>query len=153
MSVVTTEITYRYPGHLPELFQHQAAEVCCTIPFIYRVYSDGPGVYQADFKWQAMYGDVVRIKGPLGVCQIILLVQLTYPNKNWRLTQEDRLWISDPKALQYIYQTSGYNFPKAPERRELSRLLMGRGLVWADGKLGLSCISCRWLNYDYRWRS
>ena len=45
------------------------------------------------------------------------------------------LWISDPKALQYIFQTSGYNFPKQPERRVLSRLVGDTGLTWADGEL------------------
>ena len=43
------------------------------------------------------------------------------------------LWLSDPKALQYIYQTSGYNFPKQPERRVLSGLIGDHGLTWADG--------------------
>jgi hypothetical protein len=42
--------------------------------------------------------------------------------------------ISDPKALRYIYQTSGYSFPKQAERIELSRLIGGRGILWADGK-------------------
>jgi hypothetical protein len=67
--------------------------------------------------------------------------------------QEDRLIISDPKALQYIFHTSGrytsrsfnnspdvrtyitgYGFLKWPERTEISRILMGRGLLWADGE-------------------
>lgn len=48
-------------------------------------------------------------------------------------SQEDMLWVSDPKALQYIYQTSGYNFPKQPERRILSRLIGDSGLTWAEG--------------------
>ncbi|RDB25056.1 Leukotriene-B4 omega-hydroxylase 3 [Hypsizygus marmoreus] len=78
-------------GNLPEYFQSQAGE--------------------ADFKWQAEYGDVVRLKAPFG---------------------EDRLLISDPKALQYVYQTSGYNFSKQPERRELSRVVSGRGILWAE---------------------
>ncbi|KAF5345368.1 hypothetical protein D9758_008507 [Tetrapyrgos nigripes] len=68
----------------------------------------------ADFKWQKQFGDVVRFKGIFG---------------------EDRLLISDPKALQYIMHTSGYNFPKWPERTEISRVLMGRGLLWADGDI------------------
>ncbi|KAF9462391.1 cytochrome P450 [Collybia nuda] len=67
---------------------------------------------EADFKWQSEYGDIVRFKGPFG---------------------EDRLLVSDPKALQYIYQTSGYNFVKQVERRELSRIISGRGILWADG--------------------
>ncbi|CDO76737.1 hypothetical protein BN946_scf184813.g7 [Trametes cinnabarina] len=65
-----------------------------------------------DFKWQEQYGSVVRVKAPFG---------------------EDMLWISDPKALQYVYQTSGYNFPKQPERRVLSRLIGDTGLTWAEG--------------------
>ncbi|KAL9711697.1 hypothetical protein Ac2012v2_004769 [Leucoagaricus gongylophorus] len=70
-------------------------------------------VGDADFKYQEEYGGVVRIKGAFG---------------------EDRLLISDPKALQYILHTSGYNFLKWPERTEISRVLMGRGLLWADGE-------------------
>ncbi|KAG6808982.1 hypothetical protein H0H92_002100 [Tricholoma furcatifolium] len=46
---------------------------------------------------------------------------------------EERLHVSDPKAVQYIYQTSGYNFPKQLERRESSRLITGKGILWADG--------------------
>ncbi|KAK7472961.1 hypothetical protein VKT23_001065 [Stygiomarasmius scandens] len=68
----------------------------------------------ADFKWQSQFGDVVRVKGVFG---------------------EDRLLISDPKALQYIMHTSGYAYPKWPERTEISRVLMGRGLLWADGDI------------------
>ncbi|KAJ3749248.1 cytochrome P450 [Lentinula detonsa] len=64
-----------------------------------------------DFKWKQQFGDIVRIKGPFG---------------------EDRLVVSDPKAMQYIFQTAGYGFLKWPERTEISRVLMGRGLLWAD---------------------
>ncbi|KAF8963608.1 cytochrome P450 [Flammula alnicola] len=67
---------------------------------------------EIDFKWQEAYGGVVRFKGPFG---------------------EDRLLVSDPKALQYIYHISGYNFSKQPERREMTRMLTGRGIVWAEG--------------------
>ncbi|GLB37309.1 putative cytochrome p450 [Lyophyllum shimeji] len=78
-----------------------------------------PEIFQSqvgapDFKYQCQFGDVVRIKGPFG---------------------EDRLLISDPKALQYIFHTSGYGFLKWPERTEISRVLMGRGLLWADGEI------------------
>ncbi|KAF9047357.1 cytochrome P450 [Panaeolus papilionaceus] len=78
-----------------------------------------PEIFQSqagvpDFKYQSKFGDVVRVKGPFG---------------------EDRLLISDPKALQYIFHTSGYGFLKWPERTEISRVLMGRGLLWADGEI------------------
>ncbi|KAK0462485.1 cytochrome P450 [Desarmillaria tabescens] len=79
-------------GNLPELLKGQAGEI--------------------DFKWQAMYGDIVRIRAPLG---------------------EDRLLVSDPKALQYIYQTSGYRFIKPPGRKEIGRLITGPGILFAEG--------------------
>ncbi|KAK0475530.1 cytochrome P450 [Armillaria novae-zelandiae] len=79
-------------GNLPDLLKGQAGEV--------------------DFKWQAQYGDIVRIRAALG---------------------EDRLLVSDPKALQYIYQTSGYRFIKHPGRMELGRLLTGSGILLAEG--------------------
>ncbi|KAJ3874522.1 cytochrome P450 [Lentinula edodes] len=65
-----------------------------------------------DFEWQENYGDVVRFKGSFG---------------------SEYLMISDPKALQRIFQTSGYRWRKTPQRREFSRLLAGKGLAWADG--------------------
>lgn len=71
-------------GNLPEIFQSQAG-----VP---------------DFKYQQDYGDVVRIKGPFGVLQIIIsdLERMLFIS-----IQEDRLLLSDPKALQYIFHTSG----------------------------------------------
>ncbi|OAX39240.1 cytochrome P450 [Rhizopogon vinicolor AM-OR11-026] len=67
---------------------------------------------ETDFKWQAQYGDVVRFKSLFG---------------------EDQLMISDPAALQYIFAKSGYRFPKQEDRRILSLLLNGRGILFADG--------------------
>ncbi|KAL0955684.1 hypothetical protein HGRIS_001908 [Hohenbuehelia grisea] len=65
----------------------------------------------ADFRWQETYGDVVRFRSVLG---------------------EERLLICDPKALQHIHHTSGYNWHKQEERRELTDLIAGKGLLWAD---------------------
>ncbi|KAK0202327.1 cytochrome P450 [Desarmillaria ectypa] len=67
---------------------------------------------ETDFKWRDKYGDVLRIQAPLG---------------------EDRLFIADPKAIQYIYHTASYRFPKAEGRRQISRLLFGPGLSNVDG--------------------
>ncbi|KAJ7037978.1 cytochrome P450 [Mycena alexandri] len=67
---------------------------------------------ETDFKWQAQFGDVVRVKGVLGT---------------------DRLLVSDPKALHHIF-TSGYNISKTGFRREITRLLTGPGLGWANGE-------------------
>ncbi|GJJ11694.1 hypothetical protein Clacol_005930 [Clathrus columnatus] len=36
-------------------------------------------------------------------------------------------------AIQYILNTSGYNFPKTPSGRASSALILGKGIVWADG--------------------
>ncbi|KAJ8584424.1 cytochrome P450 [Rhizopogon salebrosus TDB-379] len=79
-------------GNMKELYQGQAAE--------------------ADFKWQAQYGNVVRFKALFG---------------------EDQLMISDPAALQYIFVRSGYRFPKLQDRSALGKLVNGRGILWAEG--------------------
>lgn len=79
-------------GNLKELYQGQAAE--------------------ADFKWQAQYGNIVRFKGSFG---------------------EDRLMISDPAALQYIFVKSGYRFPKPHDLRVLSQMINGKGIIWTEG--------------------
>ncbi|GJJ11014.1 hypothetical protein Clacol_005243 [Clathrus columnatus] len=36
-------------------------------------------------------------------------------------------------AIQYILNTSGYNFPKTPSARASIALMLGKGIVWADG--------------------
>ncbi|KAF7439981.1 hypothetical protein PC9H_000318 [Pleurotus ostreatus] len=68
-------------------------------------------VGEADFEWQERYGDVVRFNAAFG---------------------EDRLLVMDPKALQYIYQTSGYNFPKPGASNELTRIVTGNGILVAE---------------------
>ncbi|PBK93679.1 cytochrome P450 [Armillaria gallica] len=67
---------------------------------------------EKDFEWQKIYGDVIRIHAPLG---------------------GERLFITDPKALSYIYQ-SGYNFIKSPSRSALSRITLGPGLLNVEGE-------------------
>ncbi|KAF8557928.1 cytochrome P450 [Imleria badia] len=70
-------------------------------------------VGEADFAWQSQYGNVVRFKSVLG---------------------EDRLLVTDPKALQKMLSTSAYNYSKLPNLRVISRMLNGKGLFWADGE-------------------
>ncbi|KAF8589246.1 cytochrome P450 [Ramaria rubella] len=67
---------------------------------------------EAEFAWTREYGHSMRVKGALGL---------------------DILLTSDPKALQYILNTSGYNFPKPQQNAAISRLLGGEGLVFARG--------------------
>lgn len=69
---------------------------------------------EGDFHLQERYGRIARLHGSIG---------------------GEYLWISDPNALRYIFQTSGYRYAKQPERRALSRLHSGHGLVWADGEV------------------
>ncbi|KAJ7671826.1 cytochrome P450 [Mycena rosella] len=67
----------------------------------------------SDFKWQARFGHVIRLKGILGT---------------------DRLLISDPKALHHIYN-SGYNLRKSDFRSELISILTGPGLAWSNNEV------------------
>jgi len=56
--------------------------------------------------------------------------------------------ISDPAALHYIFVKSGYRFPKQHERRVLSQLINGKGILWSDGRFlptkperGMVCVN------------
>lgn len=42
--------------------------------------------------------------------------------------------VADPKALQYILHTSGYNFPKAPDASHTIRMLTGDGVGCTKGE-------------------
>ena len=41
---------------------------------------------------------------------------------------------SIPVTVLMCVHITGYGFLKWPERTEISRILMGRGLLWADGE-------------------
>jgi len=41
--------------------------------------------------------------------------------------------VSDPKALQWICATAGYDFPKPPERLVQTLFLNGKSIVWVEG--------------------
>ncbi|KAI6029284.1 cytochrome P450 [Pisolithus microcarpus] len=69
---------------------------------------------EAEFRWKNLYGSVVRVKGILG---------------------EDQLVVSDPKALSRILSSASQQFPKVPERRILTFLLLGKGIIWAEGDI------------------
>ncbi|KAF5320020.1 hypothetical protein D9758_018377 [Tetrapyrgos nigripes] len=49
------------------------------------------------------------------------------------LGQEDRLFVCDPKAMQYILQVSGYRWPKPRERRAATYMLAGKAISFAEG--------------------
>jgi cytochrome P450 len=45
----------------------------------------------------------------------------------------DFLSLADPKALQYVLHTSGYNYPKGREVMQSIKLIIGEGIIWAHG--------------------
>ncbi|KAF8518583.1 cytochrome P450, partial [Gautieria morchelliformis] len=69
-------------------------------------------VGDADFAWMREYGNAICIKGEFG---------------------SDVLFITDPKALQYVLNTASYRFPKPGDVRAAIQLSIGRGIVWAEG--------------------
>jgi len=46
----------------------------------------------------------------------------------------DRLVVADPKALQYIFHTTGYHFVKPKDVLKTIELIFGGGIVWAHGE-------------------
>ncbi|KAI0052758.1 cytochrome P450 [Auriscalpium vulgare] len=69
-------------------------------------------VGEFDLRWQEAFGMLARFRAPLG---------------------EDRLWISDPKAIQYILQTSRYHFVKPYAARFALNTATGKGINGAEG--------------------
>ncbi|KAK0455344.1 cytochrome P450 [Desarmillaria tabescens] len=65
-------------------------------------------------KWCQEYGAVYRTKGCFG---------------------QDILSVVDPKALQYIFHSSGYRFPKTQDVYHSLHAFMGQGLVSVDGEI------------------
>ncbi|KIJ32496.1 hypothetical protein M422DRAFT_234042 [Sphaerobolus stellatus SS14] len=72
-----------------------------------------PSVGDLEFSWVKKFGTALHIKGPFG---------------------RDVLYLVDPKASQYVLNTSGYKFPKSPDMRFMIRLLVGRGIIWCEGE-------------------
>jgi alkylphenol/PAH-inducible cytochrome P450 monooxygenase len=52
------------------------------------------------------------------------------------------LVIADPKALQYVLQTSGYRFPKRRDIRASVRMILGEGIVYVHGMLTYHAYLC-----------
>ena len=49
--------------------------------------------------------------------------------------QEDRLWVADPKAINHILKNSCTVYRKPDSIRELSAMILDRGLAWAEGSV------------------
>ncbi|KAK0186135.1 cytochrome P450 [Armillaria mellea] len=65
-----------------------------------------------EIEWCQEYGAVYRTKGCFG---------------------QDILSVADPKALQYIFHSSGYRFPKTKDAFRTLQAFMGQGLVSVSG--------------------
>ncbi|KAH7925349.1 cytochrome P450 [Leucogyrophana mollusca] len=46
---------------------------------------------------------------------------------------EEKLWTADPKALQHVFHTSGYRYPKGTLVTEVGKLFSGEGILSAAG--------------------
>ncbi|THU97193.1 cytochrome P450 [Dendrothele bispora CBS 962.96] len=85
-----------------------------------------------EYKWYQEYGTAFRATGAYGVC---LNDFKTFAENGSDIDeQEEVLMTADPKALQYILQTSGYRFSRPIEfQRRISRLF-DKGVLWAEGE-------------------
>lgn len=71
-------------------------------------------VGDCEFEWLQRFGSAWRRRGCVG---------------------EDHLMVADPKALQYILQSSGYNFPKRTDMLKVTEMVAGTAaLACAHGK-------------------
>ena len=90
-----------------------------------------PHPYDWDTKCTREYGMVWRVKGCCGV-SISRSPQDVICSTVARM-QEDMIELSDPKALQYIFHKSGYNFLKTAVVRQIAREINGTSLSFAQG--------------------
>ena len=87
-----------------------------------------------EFEWLEKYGSVYTVKGVLGVrripCPSLCKRLLTLPR-----IQKTRLFISDPKAMQYVWGTpaSGHLFAKPSFGRAFIKDLVGPSILWVEG--------------------
>ncbi|KAK0210025.1 cytochrome P450 [Desarmillaria ectypa] len=67
-----------------------------------------------EMAWYQKYGGAYRVGGCFG---------------------QDVLVISDPKALQYVFHTSGYRYPKSPEEDRFTNIMLGPGVGTVSGEI------------------
>ncbi|KAG2756654.1 cytochrome P450 [Suillus brevipes Sb2] len=76
-----------------------------------KVHLNTKQVGDLEFQWVREYGPTWMAKGCLG---------------------EEVLWTADPRALQYVFHTSGYRFSKRTVAVEITRLFTGESILSAD---------------------
>ena len=52
--------------------------------------------------------------------------------------QEERIWISDPKAIHHILHGTNYLYERSRVFVELAESVLGRGVFSAEGELPLT---------------
>ncbi|KAF8266042.1 cytochrome P450 [Lactarius quietus] len=71
-------------------------------------------VGDCEFKWMREYGSVWRRAGCFGI---------------------DHLMLADPKALKHVLHSAGYLYPKSVEKAQFHKLMSGKGLGAAQGRV------------------
>lgn len=89
-------------------------------------------------KWMDEFGGVVKIHAFLGVSSRTSssFLELFFDLKIvlFRMTQEPRLLISDPVALNHVLERRSYDYPKQKDAARVLRGLMGPGLLVSEGE-------------------
>lgn len=75
------------------------------------MFQNAKQVGDLEFQWLREYGPTWMAKGCLG---------------------EEVLWTADPRALQYVFHTSGYRFTKRTVAVEVTRLFTGDSILTTD---------------------
>ncbi|KAF7436931.1 hypothetical protein PC9H_003765 [Pleurotus ostreatus] len=65
-----------------------------------------------DFPWVREYGATFNTRGTWG---------------------KRVVFTCDPRALQHIFHTKGYHYPKRADAAQATRNILGRGIMWASG--------------------
>ena len=95
------------------------------------------GLGDVEKRFLEEHGTVVRWNGALGVRSIPRGPAMGYCDAD-AITQEERLWIADPKAIHHILQDSCYQYEKPPHTRGKRELLVGKGISWVEGESPLA---------------
>ncbi len=66
------------------------------------------------------------------------------------LIQQDILSVGDPKALQYIFHSSGYRFPKTRDVNRTIKALTGEGLAAVEGTKLVASVLSSLCNRNFR---
>ncbi len=84
----------------------------------------------ATWRWNGISGTAPYIarEGASGSELLSIFVQWL-----WFLWQQDILFVADPKALQYIFNSSGYRFTKIIDSRFITDAAVGQGVGTVDG--------------------